>query len=316
MTDPLSQVLRSLRLCGGISVSWELHAPWGISLQDAPHAPFHFLQSGSCVLRTKDGRFIDLGPGDMVVLFDGAGHCLADSPRTGTEPLERVLARTNAGPGPRRYGGFGASCEMTCGKFVVDGNESAPVTLQHLPPLVHVPARCAKPVRTALELLGAETERAESGSERAAALLTELLFIEVVRAALAADPGGAERGWLEGLRDPQIGFALAAIHGEPGQPWSVDSMARKAGLCRSVFAQRFTARLGSTPMSYLTRFRLQTATRFLRDTGLTVSEISHRLGFGSPASFDRAFKRAFRSSPSAYRQTLVPVAGLEERRTG
>jgi transcriptional regulator GlxA family with amidase domain len=110
---------------------------------------------------------------------------------------------------------------------------------------------------------------------------------------------------VQGLRDPQLGAALAAIHAEPERPWSVDSLAAKAGLSRSVFAERFGERIGRTPMSYLAAWRLQIAARRLRETNLSISEILHGLGYGSAASFDRAFKRAHQLSPSAYRRRFA-----------
>src|SRR5262249_62369688 len=83
------------------------------------------------------------------------------------------------------------------------------------------------------------------------------LLIQVIRQVLAGQRQPTGRGWVEGLRDPHIAAALAAIHGEPEQPWSLDSLAIRAGLCRSLFAARFAERVGSTPMSYLARVRAQ-----------------------------------------------------------
>jgi AraC-like DNA-binding protein len=134
-----------------------------------------------------------------------------------------------------------------------------------------------------------------------------MLFIQVVRVVLAEQGAPASSGWVQGLRDRQIGAALAAIHGEPERPWSVDSLASVAGLSRSIFAERFARRLGRTPMNYLAEWRLQLAERLLRETELSISEIFQKLGFASAASFDRAFKRTHRLSPSAYRRRLKPA---------
>jgi AraC-like DNA-binding protein len=119
-------------------------------------------------------------------------------------------------------------------------------------------------------------------------------------------------GWLQGLRDPQIAATLGAIHGEPDKPWTLASLARVAGLSRSVFAERFHGRVGVPPMAYLTRWRLQLAARWLRETQLSVSEVFHRLGYASAAAFHRAFKREHGAAPSVYRETrriVAPDAG-------
>jgi len=306
--DALSQVLRSFRLRGSLLDRCELSAPWAISLVKANDAPFHFVEYGACVLITARGDHVDLAGGDIVVLFDGADHLLCDSPSTRAEPLGRVLAQMSSTPGPLRYGGGGLACRMICGRFAIDEHESGPATLRHLPPLVHVPRRSSDRSRSfaaALELLAAEMDRREIGSQRAASLLTEMLLIQVIRQVLAGQAQPSGQGWVEGLRDPHIAAALAAIHGNPEQPWSVESLATRTGLCRSLFAARFVERVGSTPMSYLAHWRLQLAARLLRETELTISEISDRLGYRSAASFDRSFKRIHQISPSAYKRAVA-----------
>src|SRR5262249_35869957 len=157
-------------LRGSIFVRWDLAAPWGIALDRVPHAPFHFIESGSCVLITSAGARVELEAGDIVVLFDGAEHRICDSPGTRAEPLDRILARAGSGSS-LRYGGGGARCSMVCGKFAVDERESAPATLRHLPALVHIPRQQSARVAAfaiALDLLSIETQQRETGSERAA----------------------------------------------------------------------------------------------------------------------------------------------------
>jgi AraC-like DNA-binding protein len=304
--DALSQVLRSFRLRGSFYAAWELGAPWGLAFRSARFAPFHYVESGEMWLVTNDGRRLHLEAGDVVVLFDGGGHRLVDRAASRAERIETVIAR-QPGKTAHRYGGGGRTSRLVCGKFLIDERESAPASLRQLPALVHIPhdrvAALGAFTRT-LELLAQEVRRPEAGAERAAALLTETLLIHVLRVVLAQDEPAAV-GWMEGLRDPQIAAALAAIHAEPEKRWTLVSLARRAGLSRSVFAERFHARLGAPPMTYLARWRLRLAARWLRETGLSVSEILHRLGYASAAAFHRAFKREHGVAPSAYRQAAA-----------
>jgi transcriptional regulator GlxA family with amidase domain len=146
-------------------------------------------------------------------------------------------------------------------------------------------------------------------------LLTEVLFIHVARIMLADEqvPGA---GWLTALRDPRLGAALAAIHDEPERPWTLGGLARRAGLSRSVFAERFHDRLGVPPMTYLAHWRLRLAARWLRESQLSTAEIVHRVGYSSPAAFHRAFKREFAAAPTEYRRTAAAeqVRGRSHRR--
>lgn len=54
-------------------------------------------------------------------------------------------------------------------------------------------------------------------------------------------------------------------------------------------------------MTYLARWRLRLAARWLRETQMSVSEILHKIGYASAAAFHRAFKREHGVGPTAYR---------------
>ena len=71
-------------------------------------------------------------------------------------------------------------------------------------------------------------------------------------------------GLAVGAGGSRIGAALGAIHAEPGRGWTLEALARVAGVSRTVFAQRFKALAGTTVMNYLTRWRMHTAAERLR----------------------------------------------------
>src|SRR5262249_13954099 len=147
----------------------------------------------------------------------------------------------------------------------------------------------------------------QPGGELAARFLTEVLLIQVLRVVLSGRHRPAT-GWFRALQDPQIAAALAAIHERPQHPWSLESLAAKAGVSRSVFAARFRERMGQTPMAYLAECRLRLAAQWLQETELSVSEVYQRLGYASAAAFNRAFKRKYRVPPSAYRRSPAGAA--------
>ena len=82
------------------------------------------------------------------------------------------------------------------------------------------------------------------------------MLVQILRIHLGALLCGAPAGWLSALADPRIGAALGAIHAEPGRGWTLEALARVAGVSRTVFAQRFKALAGTTVMNYLTRWRM------------------------------------------------------------
>src|SRR5207237_269912 len=99
----LSQVLRSLRLRGSFYALWELQTPWGLAFRRARHAPFHYMAAGSMWMITDAGQRVHLAQGDVLVLFDGAAHRIADRPDGPAEPIEAVMARGPKG-WTHRYG--------------------------------------------------------------------------------------------------------------------------------------------------------------------------------------------------------------------
>ena len=131
--------------------------------------------------------------------------------------------------------------------------------------------------------------------------LSEMLFIDAVRQYLAALPEDSS-GWLAGVRDRYVGRALAFMHADPAEDWTVAELGRRVGLSRSSFHARFADLIGKTPMQYLASWRMQAAAALLRDTAATIATVAADVGYESEASFSRAFKRLVGKPPAAWRQ--------------
>jgi AraC-like DNA-binding protein len=116
------------------------------------------------------------------------------------------------------------------------------------------------------------------------------------------------RGWLSGLRDPQIGHALRLIHGQPAQDWTLEGLARAVGLSRSVFADRFTHYSSVSPMQYVARWRMQLAARRLETPGISIAQAGAEVGYESEAAFNRAFKKVVGLPPGAWRRGRLASA--------
>lgn len=130
--------------------------------------------------------------------------------------------------------------------------------------------------------------------------LTDILFVQVLRAWLAEQPD--QPSWLSGLNDPRVGPALALIHERPGEAWTVETLAAKVGLSRSPFTVRFTKVVGESPQAYLTRVRMQRAARLIREQDDSLGRIAHAVGYESESSFNKAFKRQYRQTPGQFRR--------------
>ena|SRR5437879_6256848 len=125
-------------------------------------------------------------------------------------------------------------------------------------------------------------------------------FVETLRTYIAHLPA-EQTGWLAGARDSEVGKTLALMHRNPAQPWTIASLAKEAGVSRSVLAERFRHYLNEPPMAYLTRWRLQLGAQMLGSTSYSVAQIASEVGYESEAAFNRAFKREFETPPARFR---------------
>jgi AraC-like DNA-binding protein len=104
-----------------------------------------------------------------------------------------------------------------------------------------------------------------------------------------------------GILDGPVAKAVRALNSSPSEPWSLDRLARHAGLSRTALATKFRDGVGEPPMRYLAEVRLRRAARELADGQLTLHEVARRAAYATDASFAKAFKRRFGQSPGAYR---------------
>lgn len=160
---------------------------------------------------------------------------------------------------------------------------------------------------TTLKFAVHEAKNGRPGNGAMLGRLTELMFVEILRQYMQQLPPD-QSGWLAGLNDPHVGKALRPMHAHPERNWTVEELAREAGVSRSVLAARFTELLGESPMRYLARWRIHLAKQLLRESQQSIAEIAARMGYDSEASFNRAFKRAEGQPPARWRRKLAAVA--------
>jgi len=300
-------VLQSIRFQTAIYCRSELSAPWGFSVRGRDFATFHLVTHGRCCLDV-DGlrRRAWLAAGDLIILPTGRAHMVRDAPSSPVTHLEDLIADAPRDDGGMlRSGGGGASTALVCGGFQFE--DRANPVIASLPPLIHLRGRHRGAngwLNLALEFLGEEAESQRPGAETILVRLADVLFIEAVRAYLSA-PGTSKSGLAAALRDPRIATAVVAIHRQPEVRWDIQRLAKQAAMSRAAFADRFKALVGESPISYLTRCRMNKAMGLLASAHVPLSQVAARVGYESEASFGRAFKRETGMSPAAYRSKRV-----------
>ena len=316
--DVLSDVLRTVRLTGAAYFDLELSAPWvaeappshEIAARVMPGAQrvieYHVIARGTCWAHAVDQPPIRLREGDLIVFPQGDAHVLSSAPGMRAAPNLSLYARASRVlPLAYELGGGGSErVRVGCGFLGCDDRPFNPL-LAALPPAIHLPSGPAAPAGWLGTLLGiavGESGSARAGTENILARLSELMFVEAIRRYLESLPP-SQTGWLAGVRDPVVGQALAAVHGQPKEPWTVERLARLVGVSRSVFAERFTEMVGQPPMQYLALWRMQLASRLLAE-GRQVAAVADAVGYESEAAFSRAFKKLVGQAPATWRRSL------------
>ena len=329
--DVLSDLLKTVRLTGAVFFDVVAKSPWVAEQPDSkfilpkvrPGADhlisYHVITDGRCYANMVGEAPIEVEAGEVIVFTRGDPHVLASRPGMRAKPADlEAFEPAFSGHMPIfvNYGAEGpVSAKLVCGFLACDARPFNPL-LENLPPVIKVSKAkrddeswLAQFIRTAV----AESGNRRAGGEGVLARLSELMFIEVVRRHLENLPAD-QAGWLAGLRDPFVGKSLSLMHAKPAHDWTLDELAKQVGLSRSVLAERFTDLVGTPPLQYLAKWRMQIALGILDGSNANVATIAARVGYESEAAFSRAFKKMMGVPPSVWRQRgALRPAGVDRR---
>ena len=305
MNDVLSDIFETIRLRATLYFHTDYSPPWAVTVPAyAQAARFHLVVQGRCHVQLASGRAVDIAAGDLILIPRGQEHILADSAGRSPAPLEQVIEQSGYdgnGTFVLGEGDQNASTRMVCGHFGFAEGADHPL-LRSLPELiVMTPAdRARHPILDeTLRLVVRRVFADNLGASAAISRLSEVFFIEVVRASIEQCPELARV--MGAMTDNQVGRALELIHNDAGRSWTVASLAAEVGMSRSRFAERFSDLMGDSPMKYLADWRLQQALMLLGRSRINVQEVASRVGYQSAAAFTRAFAQKFGSPPSDFR---------------
>jgi AraC-like DNA-binding protein len=302
--DALTEVFTDMQIRRASFTRLEATAPWAWASAGERLVKFVLVVRGAGVVTTpSQPEPIPLRGGDVFIMLDDEPYRMYDHEDSLPMPCVEV-ERLRIG-NRIEVGGGGARTTFVSGFFEIDEIGLQPLAAV-LPKLLHLKLEQNRSLafQSVLELLAAETERPGLGSEAVVSRLFELLFVHAIRA-YCLNPDGPSQGWLAALADRHLARVMAAIHNDPSEPWTVQSLAEIAGLSRSAFANRFRSIVGKTPLDYVTALRVHRARRRIHRSGVSLAEAAHDAGYESVAAFHRAFKRETGQTPGAYRKTLA-----------
>jgi AraC-like DNA-binding protein len=310
----LSEVLRRVRLASAVFLRGEFSAPWSFLSADmatlaqivAPTAKrlvlMHLALEGRFQIKLETGETAHVEQGEAVVLPYCDTHTMGSPDISAPVHIGTLIPMPpwTELPVTARIDGGGNPTRVMCGYLHCDDMLFDPM-LRALPRLIHVHAANTPAAQwREASLRYALEQTARPGASELCARIPELVLVDCLEQ--YAETLSVDRtGWLAALRDPVVGRALALMHAQPIEDWTVERLAQQIAVSRSVLADKFTHAIGLPPMKYLAQWRLQLAADLVRTTELGVAEIASRVGYDSEAAFSRAFKRQFGASPAAMR---------------
>lgn len=292
-TDPLDFIVALLRSRAVRSKIVAGGGQWSIRKPRYTDPSFCVMLDGACWFRPEDGDAIELREGDFLLLPETPSFVLASDP---------ALPPTDAPidiEGDAVYGDSEPTMRMLGGYFQFD-RANAELVARLLPPAILI--RRGEPGASRLgrivELIAEEAGEHNRCRDLILERLVEVLLIEAWR--FETEHASVEQGLLGGLADPALAGVLRAIHADLAGQWTVEKLARTAGMSRAVFADRFARVVGIPPMQYVTEWRVARAKELLLGERPALSAIAGKVGYSSASAFSAAFARVVGCSPAQF----------------
>ncbi|GLY15142.1 AraC family transcriptional regulator [Kineosporia rhizophila] len=316
--DTFSDLMRGVRAHGSLFGSTTLNPPWSLHFVDgAPLSLCAVLQGGGWIV-PEQGPAQRVGAYETVLVRGPGTFSFVDEVGTAAVPIEcgvecatpeqggtlHRLGWHDPGDGSHGVSGPGPTT-LIVGAYPVH-SEINNRLLESLPVMLSVHAGGG--VDPVLDHLAAEVAVDAPGQQVVLDRLLDWMLVCTLRAYFDR-PGGRPPAWWAAQRDPVAGKALQMLHAEPAAPWTVATLAERAGVSRATLAKRFSDLVGEPPLSYLTAWRMTLAADLLREEpAATVADIARRVGYSDPFAFSAAFKRVRGVNPREYRRSSqVPV---------
>jgi AraC-like DNA-binding protein len=275
---------------------------WAVRRSRMDFAGFGLVLIGACRLEVDGHNSVRLATGDFVLMPANPGFTMASDLAcevASLNPQEALACEA----GEERYGDpdLEADFKLLGGHFQLDSvNRSLLRGL--LPTLVHIQASdpAAGRLKPTIDSIVEEALADRPCRDLVVDRLIEVLLVEALRFRSEGVDAIGQPGLLAGLADPLLARSLRRLHGDVAHAWSVEELAREAGLSRSVFSERFSQKVGVPPMQYLIEWRMALAKAMLQRDTPPLEAVAAAVGYQSASAFSTAFRREVGSPPSHF----------------
>lgn len=290
--DALSEMLLLLKLDVNIYHNAKVCGNWRIDEHTLGVTCFHIVTMGDCKMYVPQHDVMLLNEGDLVIFPREITHHML--------PIEKLVGEQQHLPYNQaiEHQGTGILCGEV--RFQHKGYQ---FFLDELPVFFVIKNKPNNHwLQSVLELIVFENMKQQPASKSIINRLSELLFTYAIRQYL--EDNSDQSGMLRVYADSRLMQAIECIHVFPEKSWTLERLAKEAGLSRTLFAEKFKAVSGWTPGQYLVWWRMQLAWSLLNE-GKLVSQVAEHVGYKSESAFSRAFTKMFSVSAGKVRQGIV-----------
>ncbi len=289
--DALTALVNALNLHAKLVYSGGVCGRWLMDHNSDSSIWFHLVSKGQGWVHSSNRQVsLALESGDLILFLPHAArHFLSYS----AEHLPCDAADT------RLTGWDGGESGFVCGEIKLTTPRS--LLWQALPAEIVIKKNQAGDILAKLiELVISEASGQRFGSDSVVERLCDSLFVLVIRHCI--EENWVQEGVFAAMQDKRLATVLGLIHQQPWQPWTIAGLCTRSGLSKTVLSEKFAALIGSSPIEYLSAWRLQIAAQWLKEPNMTIERVAERCGYDSAAAFSKAFKRYFKISPSTFRR--------------
>jgi AraC-like DNA-binding protein len=297
--DPIADAISLLRPQTTIGPNLRASGEWSLRFEPFPHVRIGGLVRGACWVSIEGHPPVRLNEGDTFLLGHPPSYTLSSDPAI--DPVQASALTGTAVDGEVRIGAASEDEIYTCVGDIAFDHDTAALLTTLLPPLVVV--RAADPdgveLGQLIRLLAAEVAVPAAGGPLVQSHLAQILLVHMLRAHVARTD--VPTGWLGALGDDGVGAALRAMHADISHGWTLAELASVGHMSRSGFAEAFRRRVGTPPLDYLIRWRMNLARDALARDRMTIPDLARATGYRSESAFSTAFRRVVGVSPAQFR---------------
>lgn len=303
--DPITAALDTCRFAeieagqAQSSNPWAVHMPGGVW----PVSMYVFTGAACSLFMTRSGQRKTLRDKSVCLILRAQEHLVQDSLLT--RPNQPVDLRNPAKADRFQTIAFGESPEtgVTSTFFVgmAPARGANTSLFDALPDVLlldfdELPAWLSQ----ATDAIRDELTWQRPGFRAVALRQAELAVLNLIRHYIASHTP-ALPAWISLPDHSRVAAALREFHRDISRPWTLEMLADVAGTSRSRLIAAAQRELREGLFSYVTRIRMQEASRLLANTSASVGQIAWQVGYRSEAAFSIAFKRYSGVQPRQFR---------------